>query len=227
MKKITTFLISIMLLAACTPNPTIPAAPAEAAAPVQATVENMEELLPTAIVEENSEPAPVQEEMLTESSEVECLICNIDLSSYEGPLSPNEIQGLLLALNDEYHAWAVYDQVLADFGNINPFSNIRNSEATHIEMLKDLFETYQLEIPENAWIGNAPSFSSSAEACQAGVDAEIQNVSLYDQLYASTTREDITAVYEVLQRASNEQHLPAFERCSTSGGGNGRKFGGK
>ena len=37
---------------------------------------------------------------------------------------------------------------------------------------------------------------------------------LYDRIFASTDRDDIIIVYEALQRASNEKHLPAFERCA-------------
>jgi len=144
----------------------------------------------------------------------DCPICMIDLSSYTGPLTAEEIEGLLLAFNDEYHAWAVYDQVIQDHGDVRPFSSIINSEATHIDELVSLFDTYGLPVPENPWVGNVPSFATLNDACQTGVDAEILNVELYDRIFASTEREDIITVYEALQRASNEKHLPAFERCA-------------
>ncbi len=74
--------------------------------------------------------------------ETPCLMCNPDLSQYRGSLSVTEINGLLLALNDEYHAWAVYQQVSADFGGVRPFANIIASEATHITRLETLYTTY-------------------------------------------------------------------------------------
>ena len=152
------------------------------------------------------------------SSETPCLICEFDFSSYTGSLSEAEVHGLLLALNDEYRAWAIYDQVLIDFGvTTRPFSNIRGSEAHHIDQLINLFVAYDLTVPENPWIGNAPSFDSVPDACAAGVGAEIENAALYDILFDSTERADIVTVYEALQWASLDKHLPAFESC---GGGN-------
>lgn len=36
------------------------------------------------------------------------------------------------ALDDEYHAWAIYDQVIAEFGEARPFITICQAEARHI-----------------------------------------------------------------------------------------------
>ena len=147
-----------------------------------------------------------------------CPICSdAATSNYVGALTESEVEGLLLALNDEYHAWAVYDQVLVDFGDVRPFSRIIKSEERHIAALVDLFDTYGLSVPANPWTGEVSSFASVQEAAQAGVDAEIANAELYDQLFASTDREDIEQVYASLQRASLENHLPAFQRAASRG----------
>jgi hypothetical protein len=143
----------------------------------------------------------------------DCPICGVS-ADYDGPLTSQEVEGLLLALNDEYHAWAVYDQVIADFGEVRPFINIRSSEQRHIDALVNLFETNDVPIPGNPWIGNVPSFDSKQAACQAGVDAEIANAALYDELFASTERGDFLQVYQALQQASLDKHLPAFQRCA-------------
>jgi hypothetical protein len=142
----------------------------------------------------------------------ECPIC--ELEQYSGSLTVREVEGLLLALNDEYHAWAVYDQVISDFGEVRPFPNIREAEATHIESLLRLFAIYEVPIPDNPWIGNVPSFDSPQAACAVGVEAEILNAALYDLLFTTTEREDIIIIYEALQRASQENHLPAFQSCA-------------
>jgi hypothetical protein len=157
----------------------------------------------------------------------ECPICDFDYSGYSGPLSEGEIDGLLLALNDEYHAWAVYDQVIADFGDVRPFTNIRRSEATHISALTELFDAYDVPVPDNPWPGNVPSFDSVTDACAAGAAAEIANVDLYDELFSSTDRDDVLTVYQSLQRASEESHLPAFQRCSDGDGGQGNGGSGR
>ncbi|HMS42872.1 MAG TPA: hypothetical protein PKE69_21765 [Pyrinomonadaceae bacterium] len=152
--------------------------------------------------------------------ENECKICDFDFANYKGELKKEEIDGLLLALNDEYLATAIYEQVNKDFANPRPFINIVQAEMKHADTLKALFVNYKLNVPENPWLGNAPKYTSVAEACKAGVDAEIVNRDLYTKLFKSTTREDILTVYRALQRASEENHLPAFERC---GGGKGNR----
>ena len=212
MKKLifTLFLFSLVL-SACAPTEATEVIVYEqivvTATPTsEATVEVIDQSVIPAATE-----APAGE---SATSETPCLICDFDYSSYTGALSETEIHGLLLALNDEYRAWAIYDQVLIDFGiDTRPFSNIISSEAQHIDKLISLFLVYEITVPENLWIGNAPSFDSVPDACAAGVGAEIENVALYDELYTSTERDDIITVYDALQRASLEKHLPAFERC--------------
>lgn len=134
-------------------------------------------------------------------------------------LNETEQQALRDALEDEYRAWATYDQVIHDFGPERPFINIRDAEARHIAALRALFERYGLAIPANTWPGRVPRYASTREACEAGVEAEIENAALYDRLRRSTTRPDILTVFGNLQRASQERHLQAFQRCATRGPG--------
>jgi hypothetical protein len=142
------------------------------------------------------------------------------------PLSALEIQALHDALDDEYRAWATYDQVIADFGDAPPFSNIRDAEMRHIEALRTLFDLYDLPFPANTWPGRVARYTSVREACEAGVAAEIENGALYERLLASTQRPDFLAVFRNLQEASQQRHLPAFRRCVERGGGGGGRGGG-
>lgn len=142
----------------------------------------------------------------------QCTIC--DVAEYSGPLEPEEAQGLLLALNDEYHAEAMYQQVLDDYGETTrPFSNVIVTEERHQTSLLDLFAVYELTVPDNPWPGTIEPLATLSDACTAAVEAEIVNATLYDFLYSTTDRTDVIAVYERLQAASNDEHLPAFERC--------------
>jgi len=159
------------------------------------------------------------------SKENDCRICNFDYAVYKGELKKEEIDGLLLALNDEYLAAATYEQVNKDFNNPRPFVNIVEAEKRHAGFLKELFEKYKIAVPENLWAGKTSKFQSVNEACKAGIDGEIANRDLYTKLFKSTTREDILGVYRALQKASEENHLPAFERCASGGPGNGQGGG--
>jgi hypothetical protein len=142
-------------------------------------------------------------------------------------LAESEIRALHEALDDEYRAWATYDQVIADFGEARPFSNIRDAEARHIDALLGLFARYGLPVPENPWPGKVERYASLQAACAAGVAAEIENGALYLRLLASTKRLEILTVFRNLQEASQERHLPAFQRCVErgAGGGGGRGAG--
>jgi len=128
-------------------------------------------------------------------------------------LTAAEVAALHEALDDEYHAWTTYDQVIADFGDVRPFSNIREAEARHIEALLNLFRRYDLDAPPNQWAGQARRYGTLHEACADAVAAEIANAALYDRLMASTRRADLLAVFGNLREASQERHLPAFRRC--------------
>jgi hypothetical protein len=140
------------------------------------------------------------------------------------PLTEAEIHALNEALNDEYLAWATYDQVITDFGEARPFSNIREAEASHIKALCTLFARYGLPVPENPWPGKVARYASLYAACEAGVAAEIANGEMYERLLGATQRPDILTVLRNLQEASQQRHLVAFQRCTqrAAGGGAGR-----
>lgn len=129
------------------------------------------------------------------------------------PLSATEIEALHMALDDEYHALAVYQSVIATFGNVEPFVEIAQSEQKHIDALVNQFNKYGLIVPENPWIGNVPTFDSLQQACQVGVEAEIANADLYTQLFSMTDDARLTRVFTNLSNASLNSHLPQFEAC--------------
>ena len=137
----------------------------------------------------------------------------IDLENLDD-LSGSEVAALQMALEDEYKAWSVYEQVIADFGAVRPFTSIQKAEENHIAALVTLFDRYGLEVPVNEWIGSMPSFDTLAEACEAGAQAEIDNAALYAQLFDMVDNPDIIQVFTSLQQASQTKHLPAFERCA-------------
>ena len=137
-------------------------------------------------------------------------------------LSPDEIEALREALEDEYQAWSTYDRVIRDFGEVRPFTNIREAEQRHIDALLDLFERYGLSAPDNTWPDRVARYGSLLEACEAGRDAEIANDAMYDRLMAKVSRPDIRDVFRNL-RAASERHLQAFRRCVERPAGRGRQ----
>lgn len=130
-----------------------------------------------------------------------------------GPLSSAEQDALVRAIQEEQNAQALYQAVIDQFGSVLPFSTIVQSEAQHLAALTNLAQKYGVSVPEPVELGPT-SFASLSEACQAGVDAEIADAALYDELSPLVSHADILRVFSNLQQASLNSHLPAFEACN-------------
>jgi rubrerythrin len=128
-------------------------------------------------------------------------------------LTAEEQAALAEALSDEHRALAIYDQVLQDFGPVRPFVNIREAEARHAEALKALCVRYGIARVDDAWRGPVPRFAAVQDACRAAVQAEIDNLAMYERLLAVSQHPDLRQVFLALQSASRDHHLPAFRRC--------------
>ena len=134
---------------------------------------------------------------------------------------PQPVQDVLTAaLMDEYHAEAVYAAVIDRFGTVRPFSNIIRAEQMHASWVIDLMKTHGMDVPANTLLGSpevaAAIPASLGEACSVGVAAEVANAGLYDGqlLPVVTGYDDITSVLIRLRDASQNMHLPAFQRCA-------------
>lgn len=139
-------------------------------------------------------------------------------------LPPATRDALFAALADEHNAEAFYAAVLEKFGEVRPFSNIIRAEQHHAELLRQVMDTYGLEARSNPELGSdamrAAVPETLAEACAMGVEAEIANRDLYGKtlLPAAAGHDDVTAVFIALRDASENKHLPAFQRCGGGGG---------
>jgi hypothetical protein len=120
---------------------------------------------------------------------------------------------LTLALLDEYKSRATYAKILEKFGPVRPFINIHEAEGRHVEALLRLFESYQIEVPVDHWPCHITVPPTLREACQQAVEAEQDNMTMYDRILAETSEPDVRRVLQNLQSASRDRHLPAFERC--------------
>lgn len=122
-------------------------------------------------------------------------------------------EALIEALQDEYKACATYRAILERFGPVRPFINILSAEERHIRALLPLFERYGIPVPDDHWPSQVVVPDTLAQACADGVQAEIENGAMYDRLLAMTVDyPDVQRVFRNLQRASQENHLAAFQR---------------
>lgn len=145
----------------------------------------------------------------------DCL--KVDGLEYPVDSLPNEIAVALdTALDDEYKARATYEAVIDQFGSVRPFSMIIRAEEQHISSLKALYDKYGLDIPNDPY-SNVEIASTKSENCTVGVQAEIDNAALYREslLPAVEGYPDIVSVFTNLMNASQNNHLPAFEKCAS------------
>lgn len=118
------------------------------------------------------------------------------------------------AIQDEYRAFFTYGGVVEDLEPDFPFGPIRDAEESHYTALANLFTKRSLPVPTSTWsLTNVPHYTTLASACAAGVAGETANIAMYDQLLTLTLPADIERVFENLRAASQENHLPAFQRC--------------
>ena len=134
---------------------------------------------------------------------------------------------LVYAIQDEYMARQEYESIMDEFGEQRPFSNIIDAEVTHIQWLKELFDKYGYEIPTDDVAGYVVLPASIEAALEAGVQAEINNIAMYEKFMEEDLPDDIMDVFIELRDAS-QNHLAAFEkgpRGSGSGNGSGSGIG--
>ncbi len=135
----------------------------------------------------------------------------IGAKAAEQTQTPSIEQMLTFAIQDEYLAHAEYLAIIGKHGTIRPFSNIVEAEVTHINMLKPLFATYGLAIPVDNAADHILVPADLKTAFEIGVQAEIDNIEMYKSFLLRTLPDDVRAIFEYLQKAS-EKHLQAFSR---------------
>lgn len=128
-----------------------------------------------------------------------------------GALADTDItvaEALTYALQDEYLAQARYAAAIAQFGNRQPFGQIRKSEQRHVAALHRLADRHGLPVPEG--IPSFPAVASLAQALEYAVTAEEQNVAMYEKLAGlPDLPRDARAVF-LNQSGTSRKHLMAL-----------------
>lgn len=148
------------------------------------------------------------------------------LSIEEGKTYSTE-EMLQAAVEDEYLAREEYRQAIEKFGT-GPFVNIIESEERHITWVTELYTARNMRVPADEAKQYVQLPATALEAAQAGVEAEIANIAMYDYFLAQTLPDDLRTVFTHLRDAS-QNHLAAFQQFVENGGsgGGGRHGGGR
>jgi rubrerythrin len=125
-------------------------------------------------------------------------------------------QALRIALYDEYAARAYYAAAVEAFGpdsSSAPFANIVQAEVRHVAALSRLCARYGVPRPLDPFPAETAISPSWRANLERGVAGEIANIRLYDYLLGQVAEPDARQVFENLQAASRDNHLPAFQRA--------------
>lgn len=129
-------------------------------------------------------------------------------------VTPDELKDLeamfTVLIKDEYRARAEYQAIIDEFGAQTPFTSLVRAETMHINALTRLFEVYGLDVPSDDGSKSAVVPDSLEEAYAIGVDAEKNNIALYDKYLDQDLPTNVERVFTNLQKAS-ENHLTTFE----------------
>lgn len=129
--------------------------------------------------------------------------------------NPGIEQMLQYAIEDEYLARAEYEAIMKKFGTQPPFSNIIKAEETHIGWIVDVYKKLKLTIPEDRAKEFVVLPVSLEEAFKTGVQAEIDNIAMYERFIAeaviNTSENKYLQDLFVKLRDASKNHLQAFE----------------
>ena len=142
-------------------------------------------------------------------------------------LTQLEKDAIVYMREEEKLARDVYDSMYAKWGG-NPLGNIRQSEQVHMNRMKTLITTYQLQDPVTQTGDSQGKFVSSlmqkyyneltasgslslTEALKVGAKIEELDIADLEERIKQTQREDIISSFEFLKMASHN-HLRAFVR---------------
>ena len=118
---------------------------------------------------------------------------------------------LLYAIQDEYLANKEYEMIMDEYGQQRPFSNIKKAEERHISMLKEVLFKNGIDIPKDDSSEYVKLPNSIDEAYRLGVEAEIENIAMYERFLQQELTVDARRAFEALKNAS-ENHLRAFRK---------------
>lgn len=127
-------------------------------------------------------------------------------------LDANAEKAVVRALEDEWRAQATYETASQPMAAAR-LGNFARMEQRHAQALAYVLEQHGNAVPTRP--AYTPAVPKDAPTmCKAGVEAEKQNIALYDELLRASLPEDVKCVFRHLQLVSKQRHLPAFEQCA-------------
>ena len=132
------------------------------------------------------------------------------------------------AYQDEMLAQGEYDALLKALGSVRVLENIKKAEEKHIVAVEGLYDYHEMTLPDFDTEGLTLVPDTLEEAYKIGVDAEINNIKMYEAFLEKDLDVETQRVFTALKDAS-VNHLAAFERQveKSTGTNEGSKLNGK
>lgn len=118
---------------------------------------------------------------------------------------------LMYAVQDEYLAHGEYLAIVDKFGSQKPYTNIISAEETHLAYLKEVYLAYGLDFPADESAGHIVVPANLLEAAETGVQAEIDNIAMYELFLTYDLPENVFEVFSALKSGS-DSHLLSFQK---------------
>ena len=99
-----------------------------------------------------------------------------------------------------------------------PFSRVRETDERHGLELAALCKQLDVEVPVPTDGGEVQVPDSLVDACAAAVQAERENVAVYDGYLESATNAEVREAFSRLRATSADRQLAAFTRCVENDG---------
>jgi hypothetical protein len=153
----------------------------------------------------NPNPTPIAEEDI-----------ELSLEGYgaKGALTDSDLtvnDMLMYAVQDEYLARGEYLAIIDKFGSQTPYSNIVKSEESHLAFLEEVYKSYGIEFPSDTSADHIIIPEDLLEAAKTGVQAEIDNIAMYELFLSYDLPENVYEVFNALKKGS-DSHLLAFQK---------------
>lgn len=118
---------------------------------------------------------------------------------------------LMYAVQDEYLAHGEYLAIVDKFGSQKPYTNIISAEETHLAYLKEVYLAYGLDFPADESTSHIVVPANLLEAAETGVQAEIDNIAMYELFLTYDLPENVFEVFSALKSGS-DSHLLSFQK---------------
>ena len=130
------------------------------------------------------------------------------------PIERSQESAMRDAMKFEYQTITLLDEALAEHGDIHSFQSIKDEKQEHIDILRQGFIDYELDVPDNYWEGRIVLPQNIADSCRRGVQAEDTLVNFYTaQLVLNKENENLVKIFTTFKEVSEKRHKLLFEAC--------------